>query len=149
MSNHLTEEMKQLMGIKPREFGGLNAMFQPAQPIVEFSDNPTHVPDPAPPARTEPLEERRSLTMFKGVKEMKLALERAHKLMARVNATVQHDRERAGGMNEKSRADMYRLDQELANGMDSLRACKEALDDIEAARKAAAKEAKERRRMKR
>jgi hypothetical protein len=137
----LSEEQRQLMGIAPREFGGLPAMFARGD-FKEGSD-----PKPKAPAK-RPLEERRSLTLFKGMKEMKNAMDRAHKLVARVNATIQSSRESStkAPMQEKARAEMYRLDQEMATAMDSIRASTEALEALDAAHKAAKREARQSRR---
>lgn len=131
----LTEEQRRLMGISPREFGGLPALFQPAKFVVD-------------PTTSRPLEERRTMTLFPGVQEMKDALERAHKLVSRVNATIQSNRKSSSRavMNEKSRAEMYRLDQEMVNALDSIRASSEALEALDQAEKMAAREAKQRRR---
>jgi hypothetical protein len=146
----LSEDMKRLMGIKGPEHGGLPAMFQPAGSITEGAK--------ARPARSfnpleetpEALEERRGLRMFQNEKKMQEALDRAHKILARVAATVQHERNNAGSrghMQEKTRAEQYRLDQELVMGMDAITACREAIDNLKQAKKEAKQYAREQRRM--
>jgi len=136
----LTEEQRQLMGISPRDFGGLPAMFARG----DFQAGPGGKKAKPP---KQPLEERRSLTLFKGMKEMKAGLDRAHKLVARVNATIQSSRESStkAPMQEKSRAEMYRLDQEMATAMDAIRASTEALEALDAAHKHAKREARQQR----
>jgi len=91
---------------------------------------------------------RRSLSLFRSTDEMVGALGRAHKLVQRVNATIHRDRtsSSSGMMNEKARADLYRLDQEMATALDSINAASEALDSIERANVAAQKEARQRKR---
>jgi hypothetical protein len=56
-----------------------------------------------------------------------------------VNASILRQRESSqnGAMNEKSRADMYRLDQEVANALDSIKAAQEALLSMEKQRRIA------------
>jgi hypothetical protein len=146
----LTEEQKRLMGIKPQEFGGMPAMFQPgafqemtAEELAEAKKKAK-----AKKKKGKKTEGRRSLSLFRSTEEMVNALERANKLVQRVNATVHRERQGSSGavMNEKARADMYRLDQELAVAMDSIRSAGDALECIEKAQKAAAKEARQARR---
>ena len=144
----LTEEMKRLMGIKGPDHGGLPALFQPSGHIVEGgrAQSPRAFNPLRPTAKV--LEERRALTLFKNEEAMQQALERAHKLIARVNATVQHDRENStrGQMQEKTRAEMYRLDQELATSLDAVNAANEALGSLKQAKREAKKYAREQRR---
>jgi len=139
----LTEETRRLMGIGPRENGGLPVLFARGQFEVGSKDPVAKKASPK-----QPLEERRSLQLFRNHNEMIEALKRAHKLVSRVNATIQSDRGATrGSMNEKSRADVYRLDQEMATSLDSISAACEAIADVQAGQKAAEQEARERRRM--
>jgi len=148
----LTEEQKQLMGIAERDFGGMPTMFQRGQFI-----EPT--PEELAEARKKKAakkkakakkksESRRSLSLFRSTEEMVNALERANKLVQRVNATVNRDRQGSSGavMNEKARADMYRLDQEMATAMDAILSSRDALENIERAKKEAKREARQARR---
>lgn len=127
----LSEEQKRLAGISTATYGGLSLSVVPG-----YSPGYTDI---------KRLEEGRSLSMFKGIKEMTAALERARKLVSRVTATVQHDREpHSGAMNEKSRSDLYRLDQELASAHDALGAAMEALQSVDRIRRETARESRRR-----
>lgn len=140
----LSEDMKRLMGIRPREFGGVPALFQKGEFCV--GGKPKKVVQEAAPARLKRLEERKSLQLFRNYQEMIEALKRAHKLVSRVNATIQSNRgSTRGAMNEKSRADMYRLDQEMAAALDSINAACEAINDVRLNQKNAEEEARVRR----
>lgn len=77
------------------------------------------------------LEEGKTLRLYRDEKEMIEALKRAHGIVARVNASVVRDRgsTRDRSMNEKSLADMYRLDQEIGTALDSIQGAREALED--------------------
>jgi hypothetical protein len=146
----LTEEQKRLMGINPREFGGMPAMFQKGKFIEQTPEELAEArkKKAAKKKRGKKSESRRSLSLFRSTEEMVNALERANKLIQRVNATVNRDRQGSSGavMNEKSRADMYRLDQELATSIDSILSARDALESIEKAKKLAAREARQARR---
>ena len=144
----LTEDMKRLMGIKPAGFGGPPVLFQKG----EFAEG-----GKAPPIRESqefsafegPVDlHEGTMRLFKSVKEQQAALERASKLVQRVNASILRDRKSSNEsmMNERCRAEMYRLDQEVATAMDSIRAAQEALDSIEKERFVARREAREARR---
>lgn len=144
----LTEDMKRLMGIKSPDHGGLPAMFQPSGAITEGAKaKPRHEFNPYQESASA-LEERRNLSLFKTEADMQNALNRAHKLIARVNATVQHDRNNStrGQMQEKTRAEMYRLDQELATSMDAVNAANEAIGALVNAKKEAKRHQREQRR---
>jgi len=145
---YLTEDMKRLMGISRSQNGGLPVMFAPAGEVVEGAKAPKARPFHALKSTPQPLEERRALTMFKDESAMQDALDRAHKLIARVNATVQHDRQNSvrSSMQEKTRAEMYRLDQELATSLDAINAAHEALGSLKQAKKEAKRERREQRR---
>jgi hypothetical protein len=142
----LSEEMRQLMGMERRQFGGL-----PTAPTrLQRALHEGRV-QPAPaqqPARLKRLEERRSLQLFRNHNEMVDALQRAHKLVSRVGATIQSERASSSraAVNEKARADIYRLDQEMATSLDSIKATIEALDDMRMAGKSAAEDDRHRRR---
>lgn len=134
MQTQLTEEMRRLMGIAPREHGGLPVLFQKG----EFRTGQ------APKAKTPVTESREqldegSMRLYQNVKEMSSALDRAHRGISRVNASILRQRESSqnGAMNEKARADMYRLDQEVANALDSIKAAQEALLSMEKAKRIA------------
>jgi hypothetical protein len=151
----LTEEQKRLMGIEPRDFGGMPAMFQPgafqemsAEELAEAKKKAKAKKKKAKAKGRKKTEGRRSLTLFPSTEAMVNALERANKLIQRVNATVNRERQGSSGtvMNEKARADMYRLDQELATAMDAVLSASDALECIERAKKAAAREARQARR---
>jgi hypothetical protein len=148
----LTEEQKRLMGIEPRDFGGMPAMFQPGafqeMSAEELAEAKKKAKKKKAKGRKKRTEGRRSLTLFPTTEAMVNALERANKLIQRVNATVNRERQGSSGtvMNEKARADMYRLDQELATAMDAVRSASDALECIEQAKKMAAREARQARR---
>jgi hypothetical protein len=145
----LTEEMKRLMGIAPAGFGGPPVLFQkgefseggkaPVREVKEFS--------PFKPEEPVELHEG-TMRLFKSVKEQMAALERASKLVQRVNASILRDRKSSNEslMNERCRAEMYRLDQEVATAMDSIRAAQEALESIQKEQKVASRMAREARR---
>jgi hypothetical protein len=88
-----------------------------------------------------------SIRTFDNHAKMKEALEKARQTVHRVLATVQNDADRyqgkIGSFNEKARADMYRADQELVAAVEALYAASEAIDQIETAKRAWAKEQKE------
>jgi hypothetical protein len=148
----LTEEQRRLMGISERDFGGMPAMFQ----IGEFQEaSPEELTEARKKKakakkkrRSKKSEGRRSLSLFRSTDEMVNALERASKLVQRVNATVNRERQGASAsvMNEKARADMYRLDQELATSLDAINQARDALESIEKAKKEAQREARHARR---
>lgn len=141
----LTEEMKRLMGIETGQTPP--ALFQPGA----FTEGGKAAPRPVEEAVFEPPPELHegSMRLFKSKKEQKAALERASKLVQRVNASILRDRkatQNTGLMNERGRAEMYRLDQEIATAMDSIRASQEAIENIEQSEKEAKKQAREARR---
>lgn len=144
--SRLTEEQKALMGITRPEFGGLPVTFQPAQYFEKKGQKQPQAQ--AQKEEKKPLTEgRKSLTMFKDIKEMVNALERARSLVTRVNATIQSGRNTSGTMmNERSRADMYRLDQEMATALESINASKDALESLDKSRRQVEREEKERKR---
>jgi hypothetical protein len=85
------------------------------------------------------LEEGTVRTFDSSIK-MREGLEKARQLVQRALATVQSDSDRyngnAGMVNEKSRAQMYRADQELVTAVESLYAAIEAVEAIDAAKRA-------------
>lgn len=145
----LSEDMKRLMGISGPENGGLPVTFQPAGSITEGGQRPpARAFNPYQPT-AEAIEERRGLRLFQNEQKMQEALDRAHKILSRVAATVQHERNNGGHrghMQEKTRAEQYRLDQELVMGMDAINASREAIGNLKAAKKEAKMMAREQRR---
>lgn len=137
MNKLLSEETKRLAGIIPRHHGGLPfaIVAQPAMTSQHSVDE----------SKQRLLDERR-ITLFKDARGMSQALERAYGLVQRVNATLQSSRMKyaGGSMQEKSRADLYRLDQEMQSSLESLQALKSAVEDLEAGAKVAAREARHR-----
>lgn len=147
----LTEEQKRLMGISDRDFGGMPAMFQRGKFIEQTPEELAEAKKKKAAKRKKAKkksEGRRSLSLFRSTEEMVNALERCHKTLQRVNATVNRDRQGSAGavMNEKARADMYRLDQEMAMAMDAISSSRDALEGIEKAKKEAQREARQARR---
>lgn len=145
----LTEEMKRLMGIaSPGQASAPPTLFQHGK-FQEGGSRPARVQESGvfrPSAKIE-LHEG-TMRLFKSVKEQSAALERAVRLVQRVNASVLRTRESvsSGPMNERGRAEMYRLDQELATAMDSIKAAQEAIGGLEQAQREAKRDAREARR---
>lgn len=145
----LTEEMRRLMGIDRQQHGGLPVLFQRNGPIVEGGKRkPARQPFHAIKATHAPLEEARGLRLFPNEAKMQEGLDRAYKILSRVAATVQHERSSVtpGMMQEKTRAEQYRLDQELVMGMEAITASREAIGNLRLARQEAKRLAQEQRR---
>ncbi len=145
----LTEEMRRLMGIDRQAHGGLPVLFSKSGPIVEGGKRKrARQPFHAIKAVAQPLDEARGLRLFPNEAKMQEGLDRAYKILSRVAATVQHERSSIapGMMQEKTRAEQYRRDQELVMGMEAITASRDAISNLVVARKEAKRLAQEQRR---
>lgn len=79
-----------------------------------------------------------SLRLFQDENKMIEALNQAHRLVSRVGASVAHERhiDSRAAVNEKSRVDALRLEQELSATLDGIRAASDALREVYTARRA-------------
>lgn len=102
------------------------------QKLLAGIENPTYGVPVALLNEPDVIVEGKTLRLYRDAKEMIEALKRAHGIVARVNASVVRDRgsTRGRSMNEKSLADMYRLDQEIGTALDALQGAREALEDV-------------------
>lgn len=95
-------------------------------------------------AETTRLLSEGSIRTFDSHIKLREGLEKARQLVQRALATVQNDESRyqgnVGSVTEKSRADMYRADQELVSAVESIYAALDAVDSLETAKRAMARE---------
>jgi hypothetical protein len=94
-----------------------------------------------------------TIKLYDSPTKLREGVQQAMKLVQRALATIQCDsdrfRGRVGSMNEKARADIYRADQELVTALESIHAAAEAIEAIELAKRAWAKEGRANRNEKR